>query len=140
MITVISTAHFEHGLPLLAGLDLAVLIPAFQRLQEGDEAATGDLFRALASAAEARLLRRLAAVTRATTDQLLDAEASPQVLRELERQAASDPYEVTLQEAGDFFVALLGSSMGTPGSSRPEGVSSQPPGGAAAAASPSEGS
>ena len=133
------TVHFEHGLPLLAGLELGTLMGAQDRLAKGDQSAIGDVLTALGNAGGLRTIRRLSAVVRASADELLAAEMDPKKLAAMESAAALRPFGETFQEALSFF-SLWAASLGSPlGSSETVGMiqeTAPPP----VVASPSDGS
>lgn len=118
-MSVASTAHFEHGLPLLAKLDLPKLLEAYNRLQAAgqDLEAVSSLVAVIGGGAEARILSKLSAVQRATSKQLFDSEGDPKILKELEREASDRPFTECLADAAAFFVSLGLSVPATPSSS-----------------------
>ncbi len=106
------TVHMEHGLPLLAGLNLGALMGAQGRLAQGDEAAISDVLGALGSAGELRTIRKLSAVVNASAEELLAAELDPKKLVAMEGAAALRPFGETFKDALGFFTAWAG-SLGT---------------------------
>lgn len=115
----VSTAHFEHSLPLLAKLDLPELFGAYSRFKENeqDTAALSGLVKVVVSAAEARVLRKLSAVQRATSQQLVASESDPEVLSVLEVEAAGRPFMESVEDVMAFFFSLGLSVPTTPSSS-----------------------
>lgn len=114
------TAHFEHGLPLLAQLDMGRLFAAYSKLEsdKSDLSAITDLVSTVGGAAEARVLRKLSAVQRATFEQLIAAEDDPKILKDLETEAAGRGFTESIQDAADFFASLGLSALPTPSSSK----------------------
>lgn len=128
------TVHMEHGLPLLSGLDLGVLMGAQDRMAQGDQTAIVDVLKSLGSAGELRTIRKLSAVVRASAEELLAAELDPKKLAILEGSAALRPFGETFQDALGFFgswAASLGSlrdssetAATTPAPAQPQGADS----------------
>lgn len=116
----LSTSQFQLGLPLLASMDLGVLLPAMERLQGGDLSALNDVVRSLGKACEARMLSRVVAIVKATSDQLDAAQLDPSILAQLEAEASRAPFTESLQVAISFFEQLLGSSQSIHAFSRPQ--------------------
>lgn len=116
----LSTAHFEHGLPILADLDLGALASGFQAAQAGDLNALQGVLQAFGKVGQLKLLRRLVAVSRATVPQLLEAETQEDGLADLEAAVAAVPFKDALTEAMGFFEQLGFSLSPTVPSSKPE--------------------
>jgi len=142
MNRILSTAQIEHGWPILAELtQLEALIAAFFEVRDGlaapAMAATGapmspegmskaiaaspdmlrlllPLLRAVKQLGEARVLRKISAVVRATDDQLLEAEGSPEKWKELLAEAARRPYLETVMDLIGFFSRLGLSQLASP--------------------------
>lgn len=108
---ILSTAHMEHGLPLVSGLDLDALMGA---------QVPADLLETLAKAGQMRTIRRLSLVHRATVEDLLESEVNPVKLREMEKAAAFRPYPETFRDALDFFAQLGPSLAALKSSAEPE--------------------
>lgn len=115
---MLTTAHMEHGLPLLAEFDIQALLGA------GDAAT---VLEVLAKAGASRSVRRLAAVHRATVEELLEAEVNPKKALEMEAAVARLTFSEAFQDALRFFqdlgpalselvpsVALPGEEQGRP--------------------------
>lgn len=105
--------HFEHALPALAELGLEHLVPLFlggDRAQVLDEATVRKVLGSLSSAAEARAIRRLVVVSRASAEQLLEMEtdqaAKTRALREAALCTADEAKEAVLG-----FFSQLGISL-----------------------------
>lgn len=79
-----SCAHFEHASAVLADLDPEALVRSMERVKAGDKGALNDLLEALARGGKARVFRKLAAINKATLEELLNAEMDPTKLREME--------------------------------------------------------
>jgi hypothetical protein len=158
MMRPISTIQLEHGLPILAELDLEPLLAAFAsldklpigedgqfRLREvsfkpGDLAGFLPILKTLGKAGQGRLLRRLAAVAKATDDELLEAEADPAKLKALEAATARAGFQDSLVEVFGFFARAGLSASPSPGSSEGQAEQTGDTGGQAepqAAGSPS---
>ena len=103
-----TTAHFEHGLPLLASLDLGRLFDAYAKLEANKEdmSAIKELIGTITVAAELKTLRKLSAVYRATADELFDSESDAAILVALEKAAAARPFTDSIQDAMAFFASL----------------------------------
>ncbi len=115
---ILSNAHLEHALPLMAELDLPRCFEAFERLQKHkDPSALSDLILAVGSVGQSRLIRRLGAVVFATADELLEAEEDPSMQRALELRAAQKPFLETFKTVMTFFPASGASPSAFPGSS-----------------------
>lgn len=112
---MLSTAHMEHGLPLLSGMDLGALMGA------QDPSA---LLEVLGKAGGDRVIRRLGLVQRATVADLLEMESSPKKAAEMEADAAGRPYAENFADALRFF-GELGSSLAALTSSDPAEADSQ---------------
>jgi len=134
------TVHMEHGLPLLAGLDLGVLMGAQDRLGKGDQAAIADVLGALGNAGSLRTIRKLSAVVNATAEELLAAELDPKKLAAMEGAAALRPFGETFRDALGFFSAWAASLGSLPGSSETEETKGMTPAPALVGVSPSAGS
>jgi len=129
MTTILSTAQIEHGFPILAELDLTKLFDAFLTLKanlpEGalDSEEDGSILKAVAGSPQvlrlllpilqtmgeigtARIMRRIAAVVRASDDELLAAERDPAKLAALEAEAAKLPYLEAGMDVVRFFARL----------------------------------
>jgi len=107
------TVHMEHGLPLLAGLELGALMGAQDRLAAGDHSAISDVLGALGTAGGLRTMRKLSAVARASAEELLAAELDPKKLAAMEAAAALRPFGETFQDALGFF-SEWAASLGAP--------------------------
>jgi hypothetical protein len=124
------TVHMEHGLPLLAGLDLGALMGAQDRLAKGDQAAIADVLGALGTAGNLRTIRKLSAVVNATAEELLAAELDPKKLATMEGAAALKPFGETFRDALGFFsawAASLGSPLGSSETEEGKGTTLAPP-------------
>lgn len=132
---MLSTRRMEHGAPLLVGFDLGALLGAREKLVAKDPSAITDFIRILSASGEARTVRRLSALVRATDDQLRQAEADPKVMEPLEEEAAQRPFAESFQDAMGFFVEWGDSFVIAPTSSGPGTQETEPP--ATPAASPS---
>jgi hypothetical protein len=123
MNLILSNAHLEHALPLMAELDLPRCFEAFERLQkQKDPAALSDLITAVGSVGQSRLIRRLGAVVFATAEELLAAEEDPAAQKALELRAAQKPFMETFKTVMAFFPASGASPTASPGSFAPEKV------------------
>lgn len=115
-----TTRRMELALPLFSGLDLGLLMEARAQLGRGEWAGITRFMEGLGAAGQARTVRKLAAIWTATEIELKQAEASPQVMAELEERAAAQPFAKSFQDTLDFHFALLGSFGVTLGSSEDE--------------------
>lgn len=116
---MISTAHFENAAPLLADLDLGVILKTRERLEAGEEAALADLLNTLALAGKSKAFRKLAAIAGASVEEVLAAETDPAGFLPMERAAAVRPFLEVFQEAMGFFSALVPTPSGIPASLNP---------------------
>lgn len=116
---MLSSAHFEHGLPLVAQLDLDAF---FGASEAGDGRA---LLLSLDGIASKRLVRKIAAVSRATVAELLASELDPGVMTGLEAKAAELPFAENFQETLGFFGKLGPSLWVTPSPSTPNATSAE---------------
>lgn len=123
---MLSTRRMEHGAPLLVGFDLGALLGAREKLLAKDPSAITDFIRILSASGEARTVRRLSALVRATDDQLRQAESDPKVMAPLEEEAAQRPFAESFQDAMGFFVEWGSSFELAPGSSSPESPATDP--------------
>jgi hypothetical protein len=149
------TAHFENATPILADLDLALLLAARDRMNGTDTAAASalevartsgdpvaiqaaetrvaqdkaeglkDFMGVLAVGGKIKAFRKLAAIAGASADDLLEAETNPAKMTELYRAAAVRPFLETLRESLVFFSALVPTRPGTPDSSNTEEATSE---------------
>lgn len=107
------TVHMEHGLPLMADLDLGLILEAKERLAKNDPSAIADVMKALGKAGGMRVIRKLSAVVNASAEELLEAERNPAKLAEVEQAAALKPFGDTFGDAIRFFTEWA-ASLGVP--------------------------
>jgi hypothetical protein len=105
----ITTRRAEMGLPILATLDLGLLLEAQGQLERGDFRGVNSFLATLGAAGKIQAIRKLATIATATDDELKAAEEDPQALAQLEERGSAIPYGEAFKEAVGFFTALLSS-------------------------------
>ena len=113
------TVHMEHELPLMANLDLGLILEAQERLAKNDPSAIADVMRALGKAGGMLVIRKLSAVVNASAEELLESERNPKTLEAMETAAALKPFGETFGDAIRFFTewaASLGAPLASSGS------------------------
>jgi hypothetical protein len=105
----LTTRRAEMGLPILATLDLALLLEAQGQLERGDFHGVNNFLATLGAAGKIQAIRKLAIIATATDEQLKAAEEDPQSLAQLEERGSAMPYGEAFKEAVGFFTALLSS-------------------------------
>lgn len=107
------TVHMEHGLPLMSGLDLGLILSAQERFEQHDQSAIMDALQALGKAGGLRTIRKLSAVVNASAEDLLESELAPAKWDEMEKAAALRPFAETFADALRFF-SEWAASLGAP--------------------------
>lgn len=111
-----TTAQFEHTLGILAEVDLAPMLSAFQR--GGRVVDLLGLLPMLGQAREKKFFRRLEAVWGAEPDELERAESDDAQMKTLMCRASKVPIKDTLEGITAFFASLGLSLNDTPASLR----------------------
>ena len=97
--------HLDHALPALADLGLEALAPLLSGQGLTGEAIAAAL-QGLARGAEKQAIRRLVAIARATPEQLLAWESSPEARGEALQAAARADLAESQESLTDFFTSL----------------------------------
>jgi hypothetical protein len=125
----ISTIHLEHALPALADLGLDGLVPILMSGGKLEASALAGALQGLSAGAEKHAARQLVAVARATGEELLAWEETPDAKARALKAAALSDFNEAKQAVADFFSSFGFSPASIPGSSDPamESPSQDPP-------------
>jgi hypothetical protein len=114
-----STRRMELGLPHLEGFEFGSLLAAQQDFRGGDRNALTEIAQMMAKAGRSKAIRSLSAIVRASEAQLQEAELNPQILAQLEEEAAERPFRESFLDAAAFFIEWGNSLADSPDSSSP---------------------
>lgn len=102
----LSTNHLEHVLPVLAELGLAAVLPLLRPGAEKDPDAISGAIVGLATGAEKRTLRHLVAISKASGEEILAWEESPDALERALKLAAVADLSDSVTAVKNFFFSL----------------------------------
>jgi hypothetical protein len=116
----LSTIHLEHALPALADLGLDGLVPILMSGGKLEASALAGALQGLAAGAEKHAARQLVAVARATGEELLAWEETPDAKARALKAAALSDFNEAKKAVADFFTSFGFSPDSIPGSSEQE--------------------